>query len=195
MATISTHGKNPCLAIEQSNTRKDKFVDGFFNQIHLDAMNGEMEKVQDLVAAGADVNGRNRYFLSLIHDAAEQGELPAVHLLLEAGADPNATDHEGYFLLHAASEGGHLDIVKALIDGSADVNAIDTDGNPPIQYAAEQGHERIGKLFLSRGIERTLIKCDESRERVESWEKELGGEWFSLMSLLSTSSPRCIGKH
>ena len=53
------------------------------------AEEGDIEQVQKLIAAGADVNAKNSYGRSSLHEAAFQGHEDVVELLLANGADIN----------------------------------------------------------------------------------------------------------
>lgn len=90
------------------------------------------EIVQELIAAGAEVN--RGFDERPLHTAAEEGHLEVVRLLL---------DEEDYWTaLMAASEAGHLPIVQLLVERGADVNAW-SQGETPLMLAASGAHPEV----------------------------------------------------
>jgi ankyrin repeat protein len=83
---------------------------------------GDAEKIQELAAAGADVNDRGgvNNWTALMH-AIHKNQPAAVRALLAAGADPNATTGRESALSMAAAY-GYADIVRLLLDKNAKVD-------------------------------------------------------------------------
>lgn len=67
-----------------------------------------------LVAAGADVNAKQRHDWTPLHGAADSGDRELVELLLARGADAGAKHHEGKTALDLARDKGHAEVVKIL---------------------------------------------------------------------------------
>lgn len=67
-----------------------------------------------LVAAGADVNAKQRHGWTPLHGAADSGDRELVELLLAHGADPEARHQEGKTALDIAREKGHAGVVDVL---------------------------------------------------------------------------------
>lgn len=75
---------------------------------------GHADIAKALVAAGADVNAKQRHGWTPLHGAADSGSVELVELLLARGADPDATHQEGKTALDIAREKGHADVVAVL---------------------------------------------------------------------------------
>lgn len=87
------------------------------------ASNGDFKKVKALIAAGANVNARNK--------------LGCTVLMYATGA----------FTFQVYSAGnGHVNVIKALIAAGADVNAKDNDdGETALMGAAKRGYGDLAK--------------------------------------------------
>ena len=78
---------------------------------------GHSRIAKALVAAGADVNVKQRHGWTPLHGAAHSGDREVVELLLAHGADPDVKHQEGKTALDLAREKGHADVV-ALLEGA-----------------------------------------------------------------------------
>jgi ankyrin repeat protein len=81
---------------------------------------GDLERLEHLLTAGAAINARDRYGQTALMIAARQGEVKVVRLLLNYGAGLNYTAKYGLSALMLAVIGGHADIVGALVEAGAD---------------------------------------------------------------------------
>lgn len=75
---------------------------------------GDPRIARVLVAAGADVNARQRHGWTPLHGAADSGDRGLVELLLQRGADPAATHDGGKTALDIAREKGHAEVIGIL---------------------------------------------------------------------------------
>jgi hypothetical protein len=120
---------------------------------------GDIDKVREILAKGANVNTRDRhkdswtYNQTPLHVAAHEGHTYVARLLLEHGAVVNARDKYGFTPLYYAAGGGHIDIVSILLEHGADVNARDKSGNTPLHYVAMLGKAVVAKLLLEFGAD------------------------------------------
>jgi ankyrin repeat protein len=114
--------------------------------------------VDDLIAAGADVNKLDRDGESPLNVAVGGGYARVVQALLAAGArlddlrrpDRGATRP----VLQTAVVSGRLDIASALLDSGADPNAADTAlGTTAMGFAAAHGRTDIVELLAARGAD------------------------------------------
>eukprot|EP00937_MAST-01D_sp_MAST-1D-sp2_P001148 g1148.t1 len=84
----------------------------------------DVELIQALVAAGLDVDQKNKDKDTALIVASHEGEESAALVLVAAGADLDAVGKEGETALVAAIENGHTSTALMLIAAGADVNAI-----------------------------------------------------------------------
>ncbi len=86
----------------------------------------DLDSVNLLLQAGANVKAANRYGVTPLHLATSNGNVAIIGRLLRAGADPDARDASGETLLMIAVRSGNIDSVAALVERGAAVNATDT---------------------------------------------------------------------
>ena len=102
-----------------------------FYSLHSCSRNGHLERLNQLLAEGADVNNPKNFAL---HIAGGYGHLEIVNVLLVAGAKVTK-EFCGYTPLHIASSNGRLQIIKRLIAYGADYDHRHPDGTTPLDVA------------------------------------------------------------
>ena len=144
------------------------------------ARKGQVEIVQALIDAGANVN---RGFDELpLHTASEEGHLEVVRLLLDAGANVEGYEEDYWTALMAASSAGHLSIVQLLVEHGADVNAW-SQGETPLMLAARSANQETYdflyplvsdeiRLIGDRDAEKEMAKTIRRRTREKNKEVE-----------------------
>ena len=123
------------------------------------ANKGNIEAVKQHLAAGVDVNAKDKYGLTPLHHAAWQGRNEIVELLIANGADVNAKDVDGGTPLHEAASDGRKEVVELLIDNGADVNVKDDRGMTPLDWAEGVSRRDLPEVKASKkGIADLLRK-------------------------------------
>ncbi|HEV2295893.1 MAG TPA: ankyrin repeat domain-containing protein, partial [Tepidisphaeraceae bacterium] len=130
---------------------KVSFSDGAItNPLRIAAAKGDVVKVKELIAAGADVNASAFGGYSALHAAAMSpysGSIGVINALIDAGANLGAKTSEGFTPLHTAAMNPWTrgmtaqtslagDKVRALTAGGASVTAKDNAGRTPLHWAA-----------------------------------------------------------
>jgi ankyrin repeat protein len=157
-----------------SNSRRIPALD---RALYEAAEAGDLEDIDSLLNAGANVNAVIRGDGSPLIGAARKGRLRAVVKLLDRGADPNIpVSGDGNPLIMAAAA-GHLEVVSLLLDRGARIDeVVPTDENALIQ-ASGKGRLDVVKLLVSR---RANVN---TRLWVETSGAEPRGEWRSPLTM------------
>jgi ankyrin repeat protein len=119
-----------------------------------DAVNaGDVARVQELIARGADVN-MSHLFATPLHLAAATGQTWIAGMLIDAGANLEAVgDPAGGHPLHVAALNDKADVARLLIDRGADLEARDAEGRTPLIIAAAYGNLAVGESLLVAGAD------------------------------------------
>ena len=84
------------------------------------AIAGDRRVIERLLAAGADIDGRDRYGQTALMLAALHGRDEVVRLLLDHGADRDVTAKYGLSALMLAVINRRIGVAKRLVDAGAD---------------------------------------------------------------------------
>ena len=104
------------------------------------------------LAAGANVNSRNRLGESALVILLKTNKVDLAQKVLAAGADVNLAAVNGITPLMAAAFTGQAGMAKQLLDKGADVAALDRLQKNAMTYAAGAGSTEIVELLISRGV-------------------------------------------
>lgn len=124
--------------------------------LHWASLKGDLEMVQLLLKAGANVKAATRIgSLTPLYLAASTGSAPVIAELLRAGADANAMNSmNGATALMKAASAGSADAVKLLLDRGAAVNAVEPGHNQnALMFAAASGRGEAIRILAARGAD------------------------------------------
>lgn len=150
--------------------------------LHIAVRHGKNAVIDALLAAGADIEGKNNSgYTPLAVAASSGGRIDTLRRLIAANADVNAELHGGSTALSMASARssgvavdillaakadpdrdkpllnavryGRTDIIKKLIEAGAKTDLQDSDGHGLLHLAAQQGAEETARLLLEKGLE------------------------------------------
>jgi uncharacterized protein len=116
------------------------------------AEKGDLSTMQQLIAAGANINLKNSFDENLIFLACKSGHLETVKFLLAHGADPSQGNSGNQDAMHAACIKGNLAIVQELIKHGANVRQLSSARKLPISWAFRYGHSDIIKYFFENNL-------------------------------------------
>lgn len=135
------------------------------------AMRGNLERVQDCLDRGADLEVKDQYdWVPLLLTtplvwAAYGGHTEVVRLLLDRGADIEANDKDGDTAVMWAVRNGETEVVRLLLERGANLE-IQSDGMPLI-WSSSLGYTEIVRLLLDRGADLELV--DNEGLDAEAW--------------------------
>ena len=116
------------------------------------AEKGNIEAVKQHLAAGADVNAKDRGWTPLLK-AAWHGHKEIAELLIAEGADVNARIG-GWLNVTPLHSAANKEIAEMLIANGADVNAKGWKGLTPLHDAASnKSHKETVELLLAKGAD------------------------------------------
>ena len=138
--------QSPCK--KTANTNMQKYEDTLLeNDWFKRAKSGDLLAVKRAIAAGLDVNARDRDGATALMLAAFHGKDGVLQALLKAGAQVNSADRDGWTALMLVSLHGNEDAVRLLLDGGADVGATNDAGRNAAMFAEEYGNLHLLKLL------------------------------------------------
>ncbi|MDA8098507.1 MAG: ankyrin repeat domain-containing protein [Nitrospiraceae bacterium] len=111
--------------------------------------NGELSNMQNLLARGADVNGKNMRGYTALILAVRGDQTYAVKFLIGNGADVNAQDVDGDSPLRLAVTNGNSEFASLLLSSGADPDLRDTRGMTPLMQACELNKPDIAEILLN----------------------------------------------
>ena len=111
------------------------------------ALDGNTEKVRELLRQGAGVNQRDDNDRTALMFAVVNRHYETMKVLLEYGADVNAKSNQEGTPLMAAALAGDLRMVRALLDKGADRHATLETNESAATIAASHGYDDIASLL------------------------------------------------
>jgi ankyrin repeat protein len=141
------------------------------------AEEGDLDAINALLNAGANVNCTIPGDGSPLIGAARKGRLEAVRLLLDRGANPNLSVRgDGNPLIMAARD-GHVNVVALLLDRGALIDEIVPEDENALIQASERGRLEVVKVLVTR---RANVNA---RAWAEPASERLNGEWRTPLSM------------
>ena len=111
----ATHPDNPNASAETADLlRKHGGKSGAADSIHVATSLGNIEAVKQHIAAGADVNAKDKYGRTPLHKATVEGHKYVVELFIAKGANVNAKDRKGATPLDRVRSSKHPKIAALL---------------------------------------------------------------------------------
>ncbi|HET6979805.1 MAG TPA: ankyrin repeat domain-containing protein [Pyrinomonadaceae bacterium] len=130
----------------------NSFAPDGFAPLSLAVFFGHAETVDELLAAGAEVNAPSRETMKLtpLASAMATAQNEIAKALINHGANVNAKAESDLTPLHTAAARGNIEAATLLLDHGADINAMTADGKKPITYAEERNHPEMVEFLKNR---------------------------------------------
>lgn len=143
------------------------------SELHRAITEGNTEKVERLLAEGADVN--ERYITGttpLMFAISTTMNLDTINLLLNLGADVNAQNNDGYTALILAVSNDNMNrfyVVNRLLDCGADKTLKDKYGRTALDYVEKFNYPNVMKMLLEddtapKKDDDECVECGTSRD-------------------------------
>ena len=116
------------------------------------SMHGDIAKIRELLALGAESNTAHADGMTGLHWSAKNNHDEIIALLVTAGGSTDAVTRIGaHTPLHVASKFGSAKAIKELLLAGSNVNALTTTGATPLHFAASSGNPESIALLLEHG--------------------------------------------
>lgn len=116
------------------------------------ASRGQLDIVQMLVGAGADVNAFTPpHGVTALIGAASHGKVQTAEYLLRTGAAITSTLTTGHDAFLVAVDRGHIDVVVMLINNHAQGDLSSVRGEVALRIAQKHGFGDIAKVLVAAG--------------------------------------------
>jgi len=96
---------------------------------------GNLERVEELLDEGFNIDEPDVLGMTLLHWATDRGDENIIRMLARKGANMNIQDGEGQTALHYAASCGHDHLVPLLMELGTDPSISDDDNYIPAQVA------------------------------------------------------------
>ena len=168
-ARAGNHAEAVAL-LQQHADADDRMVDGT-TALHWAIHHGDVDLVQRLVKAGANVKMANDYGATPMSEAAERADAQILALLLEAGADVESPNAMGQTALMTVARTNHVAAARLLLAHHAQVNAREQwRGQTALMWAAAQSQPEMVALLLKHGADAN------ARSAIRAWERRVTAE-------------------
>ncbi|MGV3592141.1 MAG: ankyrin repeat domain-containing protein [Gammaproteobacteria bacterium] len=115
---------------------------------------GDVERAQELIDAGADVTLANNYGANAMQLAAEVANVEMLKLLLDAGADADSPNPEGQTALMLVARTGNVEAAELLVAHGATVDAREGWGQQTaLMWASARRHPQMMEFLISKGAD------------------------------------------
>lgn len=145
---VSVTGPGEQRAIWINALKQQKELTGN-SDLMIAAATGDTSAAKQLIAAGADVNVRNRHGSTALMGAAAGGHVEIVKQLLAKKAAIDAQGEQGATALMFAARNGHLPVVETLLKNGAKLDLADNKQQTALVHAKQGDHEPVIELLIA----------------------------------------------
>ncbi len=118
-------------------------------ELHHAALEGDVVKIRQLLADGANPNAQDSNGFTPLHFAAQESHTDAIEVLIFCGADPELPNKFGNSSLWTAvfNSRGDGTSIKALLKAGADPRHANNSGKTPLDLANSIANYNIHQFF------------------------------------------------
>lgn len=124
--------------------------------LHSAIYNNDRQKIQSMLAGGADINTPDKSGATPLHAAVCYQDEQSITVLLAAGAKINAQDKNGDTPLHNAVKCGAAETIVVLLKAGADINVPNNQGDTPILHAIKNYYLDMAIFVAGKGADTTV---------------------------------------
>jgi len=117
--------------------------------LHDSARRGDLQKLQEFLADGKDVNAKDFKGVTALGYAVGHDQLSAVKVLIDAKANINEVDSAGNSAVHFAAGYGRVKVLEHLLARGANASKVNQMGLTPLA-AAQQNKQQQAVALLQR---------------------------------------------
>jgi len=132
----------------------------YIGQLSLAVSTEDTEQVNNLIAAGENVNQREDDKTTPLFVAVENGNKEIIETLLNFGAKVNARNKKKQTPLMQVDEDASSDLVDLLVRFGAKINLVDNEGNTALMLAAKWTSEDVVKALIRAGADVNLTNSE-----------------------------------
>ncbi|XP_051004280.1 2-5A-dependent ribonuclease [Acomys russatus] len=143
----STERNTPQDGAAPSSSQRAMGQDGLIEAVK----RGDVDRIQQLLEEGADVNVCDSWGWTPLHNAVQSGRVDIVELLLDHGADPRRRKRNGATPLIIAGIRGDVRLLQILLSKGAEVSECDFNGFTAFMEAAEYGKVEALRFLFDKG--------------------------------------------
>ncbi|XP_060089031.1 2-5A-dependent ribonuclease [Heteronotia binoei] len=126
---------------------------------------GSIERVQQLLEEGVDINCKMAYGWTPLHSAVQGDKVELVHFLLDQGADPCAKKDNGATPFIVAGITGNVMLLELFLSKGSKINEHDDNGFTAFMEAAWYGKEEALRFLHDRGADVNLRRIVDEEKR------------------------------
>jgi ankyrin repeat protein len=132
-----------------SKNRPPSVDRGGRSELHHAVIDGNLERVQELVEQGISINLADRDGWTPLHFAAQNNDAETARFLLDSGAAVDPRDRYGNTPLFTAvfNSRGRGELIELLRQRGADVGAENTSGVSPVSLARSIANYDVARFF------------------------------------------------
>ncbi len=142
----------------------------------LAAFNGNLECLEYLIEAKAEIDHENDYGSTALIYATTQNHADCLKILIDAGADINISNSFQSTALLLASVRGNLECLELLIAENADIEAQNKSGDTALTYATLNSHRECVEALIMAGAKIDVLDSKQIEQysyKINEFKKEI----------------------